>query len=74
MREIKFRAWRKATKEMFIPKLIANPVSKNNEAIMQSTNLLDKNNKEIYEGDIVKVDTEIYFDSEDFIGDTGYVS
>jgi uncharacterized phage protein (TIGR01671 family) len=64
MREIKFRAWEKATQEMISDFLIE---SKDGECfgkysqeahpewiLMQFTGLKDKNEKEIYEGDIVK--------------------
>lgn len=60
MREIKFRAWAVASKEMFYPdvedgwelnsgELIPLP----NTVLMQYTGLKDKNGKEIWEGDII---------------------
>ena len=61
MREIKFRAWE--GKRMFydftISSLDGEPFAENGNAypewiLQQFTGLLDKNNKEIYEGDIVK--------------------
>ena len=63
-REIKFRAFAYTSKKMFYPdtddgweikkgKLYELP----NTILMQSTGLLDKNGKEIYRGDIVKINS-----------------
>ena len=91
MREIKFRAWHKIYLEMSDDfglgdewimfwenaKRGADPTDDDCE-IMQFTGLKDKNGKEIYEGDILKVDNrrivEIYWFDAGGCFDTRYLS
>lgn len=75
MREIKFRAWDKKRKEMFLSTgetehlgswfdshLSGAMADAKNIDIMQYTGLYDKSGKEIYEGDIVTVDEYYFYD------------
>ena len=54
MRSIKFRSWDARNKQMDIPDNIANGIDGDKYQIMQYTGLLDKQGKEIYEGDILE--------------------
>jgi uncharacterized phage protein (TIGR01671 family) len=49
----KFRAWDEISNEVLGMKY--NVVHNHNNTVMQSTDLFDKNNKEIYVGDIVEM-------------------
>lgn len=72
MREIKFRVWCKNKNEwekdylaidlkgMLIDIEKVRPYSQENHIIMQFTGLLDKNKKEIYEGDILSGPYSLY--------------
>ncbi len=65
MREIKFRSWFERDKYMQFFFLGELPIS--NDAIMQFTGLKDKNGKEIYEGDIVIIETSPKHKSKLFV-------
>ena len=61
MREIKFRVWDKTQCRMFIPDGLKNPINfTENVEHMQFTGLHDKNGKEIYEGDVVNFDDDMW--------------
>jgi len=63
MREIKFRAWNNTSKAMFWSNLMGlwkffnlyESIKQFDVTLMQYTGLKDKNGKEIYEGDIVRL-------------------
>jgi len=56
-RNIKFRVWDNIGKRMYLwPILIDNYIGDNNCILQQFTGTTVKNNKEVYEGDILKLD------------------
>lgn len=63
MRDIKFRAWEPKNKKMYFPSWTmfailmdrAEEVEEDGIELMQYTGIKDKNGKEIYEGDIIRL-------------------
>lgn len=76
MREIKFRAWDGSRmffdKDFNLHTIYKNQISdgKKPDILMQFTGLLDKNGKEIYEGDIIK---ETYIPAKHSESDTPHI-
>lgn len=62
MREIKFRAWDFKNKKMREPDVyvLGELIINRYDGLMQFTGLLDKLGKEIYEGDIIKDEKNIF--------------
>lgn len=69
-RTLKFRAWLYTEKKMSHKNLIeADEFGGRDCEIMQFTGLLDKNGKEIYESDLIKVSDPDFPKSYDWIGE-----
>lgn len=71
MREIKFRAWDKAEKQMrYLTDIVKLGKSETDRHIhMQFTGLKDKNGKEVYDGDRVSLRFEEAFFSDTIVGE-----
>ncbi len=75
MREIKFRGWDSEDKIMLNPQDLSQNdelwtwLGKKDVVLMQYTGLIDKNGKEIYEGDILQRETETGIEKNLYIQD-----